>query len=236
MEKLINLFEDDFIRISYFLNNSDTVILSFSSTPRIPSGQEIAEEQFIGTISKNGHSGIFIIDKTSSYGNKIDFAQIYSMIAPIVLGKTVHAVGYCMGGFLAIAMSKYLTIDKVIAVTPQWSIHPDFLLKDSYLLRFSNEIKDWKIKDLSDSFNESTDYYILSSHEDNDLHSISFFPKSLSNLRIFDFGPEFGHDLPEAIHGNLEALMMSCINGNPDAVDKFIQDYYKELDRSILYI
>lgn len=232
-EKLISLYEDDFLKITYFDKKSDDIVISFSSTPRLLQGEEVAIEQFIGTLSRNNISGIFVIDKTSSYGNKISLAKIASLISPIVKDALrVHAIGYCMGGFLAIALSKSIYLNSVVAVTPQWSIHPDVLPPQSYLNIFSSQINEWAIKDLSGYFADDTRYYILNSDDPDDQHQIKYFPKQ-ENISIFEFGSAFGHDLPEALDGNLERLMLLCINNKGGLVTQFIEDYYKELGQSI---
>lgn len=227
LESLINLYEDDYLKITYFDKKSEDIVISFSSTPRLAQGEEVAIEQFIGTLSRNNISGIFVIDKTSSYGNRISLAKVASLISPIVKDALrVHAIGYCMGGFLAIALSKSIYLNSVVAVTPQWSIHPDVLPAESYLNIFTNQIDEWLIKDLSGYFLEDTRYYILNSDDPDDQHQIKYFPTQ-DNVTIFEFGPAFGHDLPEALDGELERLMLLCINNNGDQVEDFITGYYE---------
>jgi len=226
-ETLITLLDNEFVKISYFDKKSDDVVLSFSSTPRLAQGEEIAEEQFVGTLSNNNVTGIFIIDKQSSYGNKINFGEIAATIAPIIINaERVHAVGYCMGGFLAILMSKVISLHSVVAITPQWSIHPDILPESSYLREFTNRIDSWEVISLENSFNDTAKYFIFNSNDVDDQYQIQFFPEQ-ENLEIFEFGPATGHDLPEALGGKLEELMFACINDNPKMVEDFIDSYYK---------
>lgn len=226
-EILTNLYEDDFLKITYFDKKSEDLVISFSSTPRLMQDEAVAIEQFIGTLSRNEISGIFVIDKTSSYGNKISLAKIASLISPITKNALrVHSIGYCMGGFLAIAISKFIHLNSVVAVTPQWSIHPDVLPSESYLNIFTNKIDEWLIKDLSGHFVEGTRYYVLNSDDPDDQHQIKYFPVQ-SNVEIFEFGPAFGHDLPEQLDGDLERLMLLCINNEGTLVKEFIDSYYE---------
>jgi hypothetical protein len=225
--ELTELINDEFLKITYFDKESDDIFLAFSSTPRLAQGEEVAIEQFIGTLSNNKKAAIFIIDKQSSYGNKIDMKKIADLISPIIAGRNTHSIGYCMGGFLAIDMSNYISIDSVVAMTPQWSIHPDILPKNSYLNIFTNNIDSWKIKDLSQSFNSQTRYFIFNSHDGDDQYQIGFFPER-PNLKIFEFGVAFGHDLPEALNdGTLESLMLNCVYGDSHLVSDFISSYYE---------
>lgn len=223
----MTLIDNDTLKITYFDKDSDDIFLSFSSTPRLAQGEEIAMEQFVGTLSNNNKAGIFIIDKQSSYGNKISMEDIANLVSPIINNRKTYAVGYCMGGFLAIDMSRCVKIESVVAITPQWSIHPDILPKDSYLNVFTDKIESWKIPDLSNSFNNETNYFIFNSDDGDDQYQIQFFP-ALDNLKIFEFGPAFGHDLPGTLNdGRLESLMLSCMYGESSLVSEFISNYYK---------
>jgi hypothetical protein len=233
--ELKTLIDNDFVKVNYFDAKSSDVVISFSSTPRVDQEEEIAIEQFIGTLSKQDITGIFIVDKQSSYGNKINFSEIAAAIAPIIIkADRVHAIGYCMGGFLAILMSKVINLSSVVAITPQWSIHPDVLPSDSYLNRFTREINDWVYPTLEGKFAENTNYYIFNSDDPDDQHQIKYFPNDLDNIYIYEFGPAFGHDLPESLDGKLEELMLSCIFEGGQKVYDFIKDYYEELGQSIL--
>ena len=132
-----------------------------------------------------------------------------------------------MGGFLAIAFSNVYPVNNVVAMTPQWSIHPDILPAESYLNYFTDRISDWKIKDLSDAFVDETNYFIFNSDNEDDQYQIRLFPKQ-DNIDVYEFGPAFDHDLPEALPpGVLEKLMMSCLEqGKDNMVRSFISDYY----------
>ena len=232
IRSLTTLIDNEDVLVNYFDAKSKDVVLSFSSTPRLAQGEEVAIEQFIGTLSNNNLTSIFVIDKKSSYGNKISLEEIAAAIAPILIrADRVHAVGYCMGGFLAILMSKIINIESVVAITPQWSIHPEYLPDNSYLREFTNRITKWKYPTLHGSFRDHTKYYIFNSDDPDDQEQIKHFPQQ-KNIHIFEFGPAFGHDLPEALDGKLEELMLSCMFYGPDTTNNFIKDYYKELGQS----
>jgi predicted esterase YcpF (UPF0227 family) len=219
LEELHLIERNDTHKISYFEKDSDDVIISFSSTPRI--GDVEGHEQFIGTLSQNNKTSIFIIDLKNSYGNSLDWDRVASLILPIIKGRRVHAIGYCMGGFLATVLSKYINIDVVVSITPQYSIHPDLMPAYSFLRIWSDQIKEWKIKSLDDYFSSTTKYYILSSEDRDDVDQMAMYPE-LPNIKQFIF-PGTGHDLPAVLDDNLGMLILSCINDKPEIVENFIQ-------------
>ena len=63
-----------------------------------------------------------------------------------------------MGGFNAIMFSNFFSIKKVIAFSPQFSIHPD-LSKDKTYLNYAARIKKWKYKQLN--FINKTKYLLI---------------------------------------------------------------------------
>jgi hypothetical protein len=225
-KELAVIEENDFWRISVIEDsNFDHVSISFSSTPRI--GEKFATEEFVGTVSAIGTS-LFVIDKTNSYGNKIDIYHIANTINQYVQNKTVSLVGFCMGGFLGIAFSKLINnVKNVVAITPQWSVHPEYV-GDTYLKRYTTKISDWKIKTLDDSFDDSINYYIFASDDPTDILQTSYFPQDRANIRIFRFGPDFDHDLPGQLGNNLSKFVTECFKDNTKNIDAFIEQYYED--------
>jgi hypothetical protein len=215
------LEENDLWKISIIHGNTDTVTISFSSTPRI--GEPFAEEQFIHTSIKHG-TAIFIIDKTSSYGNRLSWEKIVELIYPYTINKKLQSVGFCMGGFLAIAMSKYLKFDSVVAFTPQYSILEEYLIPDSYMIElYTKKISEWKIKTLDGHFEDDTSYYIFSSSDPDDLWQIKHFPKQ-ENIKVFQFGDKYNHDLPGLLGDNMDIFVEKCFQKDTKAIEVFISN------------
>ena len=219
LEELVLIEKTKDHKISYFEKGSDDVVISFSSTPRI--GDEEGHEQFIGTMSQNNKTAIFIIDLDNSYGNNLDWDHIVSLIKPIINGRRVSAVGYCMGGFLATVLSKYIEIDTVVSITPQFSIHPNLMPSYSFLRIWADRINDWKIESLDGHFVNNTNYYIFGSEYIDDTDQINMYPE-LPNITKFIF-PGTSHDLPAVLDEHLGRLMLACIDGNPKMVADFIE-------------
>jgi hypothetical protein len=222
-KEIITLFEDDFCRISMIDGDTEVVTVSISSTPRI--GEEFSKEEFVKTSTKDGKA-VFLIDKTSSYGNRLDWNLIIDTLSPHLVDKDVRAIGFCMGGFLATVLSKYFKIHSVVAVTPQYSIMPEFLQDNSYLLAlYTKSISEWKVPSLEGYFQEETNYYIFASSDEEDMVQIANFPIQ-DNVFIFDFGEDYGHSLPGQLGADLEVLVEACFEHEPWVVTDFIEDHY----------
>jgi hypothetical protein len=208
-EQMTVLEDSEFLKISYIEKDSDYVVVSFSSTP--PDDTE-PHEQFITTLTDKRVTGIYVVDKTSSYGNKIDWQRIVNAVNGIANGRKVVAIGYCMGGTLAVALTKYMPVSYVLAITPQYSIHPYILPKDSFLNRWANQIDDWKMPSLEGFINNLTNYVIVSTNNYDDSFQDKLFPVQ-DNVRKIIFDTD-RHDLPKVIGDDLEEFMFDLIKSN----------------------
>lgn len=231
MKDIVVLEETDLWRISMIDGDTDIVTVSISSSPRI--GQEFANEEFIGTASKDGKA-IFLIDKTNSFGNRLDWPHIIELLAAHLDGKKVRAIGFCMGGFLATVLSKYFNIDSVVAITPQYGVAPEYFPKEQigtddfqwFLNLYTNKIDHFYIPSLDGYFQDRTQYYILNSSSELDQLQIKYFPKQ-DNIVIFEFGKDFDHGLPGQLGESLPVLVDACFNHKPEVVTQFIDNHYK---------
>jgi|AntAceMinimDraft_13_1070369.scaffolds.fasta_scaffold00014_9 predicted esterase YcpF (UPF0227 family) len=222
-KEIITLFEDDFCRISMIDGDGDIVTLSISSSPRI--GEDFSSEEFIKTSTKDG-KGVFLIDKTNSFGNRLDWDVVIDTLSPHLVDKDVRAVGFCLGGFLATVLSKHFRIHSVVAITPQYSVMPEYMPEDSFMLgMYTNSITEWKIPSLEGYFQEDTNYYVFASCEADDKIQIAHFPIQ-DNVFIFDFGDDYDHGLPGQLGIDLETLVEACFEHEPWVVTDFIEDHY----------
>jgi hypothetical protein len=237
MKELIVLHEDDLLRISMVDSDGDPnlVALSISSSPRI--GESVAKEEFFGTVTSISGKAIFIIDKTSSFGNRLDWDLIQTILNPHLEGKTVRAVGFCMGGFLAVVLSKYFNIDAVVAITPQYGVSPDYFIRDEsdsnpdrfkwFTDLYTDKIDVFHIPDLTGYFQDRTQYYVLHGCFDLDLMQVKYFPVQ-DNVTIIDFGENFSHGLPGDLGDDLPTIVNACAEHKPEIVFDYISNYYND--------
>ena len=225
MKDIITLDENDLWRISMIDGDTDIVTISISSSPRI--GQEFANEEFIGTASKDGKA-IFLIDKTNSFGNRLDWPHILDVIAPHLESKDVRAIGFCMGGFLATVLTKHFNIHCVVAITPQYGVAPEYFPNGEckwFTDLYTDRIDTFHIPSLDGYFQEHTNYYIFNSSGDLDQLQIKYFPEA-DNIFIFEFGEDYDHGLPGQLGNDLEVLVAACFEHEPWVVSEFIEDHY----------
>ena len=209
ISQLVVVEDTDDLRISYIEKDSEFVVLSFSSTP--PDNTR-PHEQFITTLTNKSVTGIYVVDKKSSYGNGIDWIRIQNAVTAIANGRKIVSVGYCMGATLAVISTRYLPIPYVLGITPQYSIHPSILPKESFLNRWSDGIEEWKIPSLDGYINEKTDYVLLGTKNYDDVFQAGMFPQ-MDNIRHITFDTT-SHDLPRLIGSDLGEIMIDLISSD----------------------
>jgi len=157
--------------IDYFNNNKKTTVLSFSSIGR---GRRYIQQNEFFYLTKK-YNVLFIKDITRSWFNNIDIKYIKSF-----LKKNNYAIGFSMGAFNAIIFSTLYPIKKLIAFSPQFSIHPK-ISEDNSFLNFAAQIKKWKYNKLK--FSKNTKYLLIFGDNNKEKYHMSMMPKQ-KNIKI----------------------------------------------------
>ena len=157
--------------IDYFNNNEKTTVLSFSSIGR---GRKYIQQNEFFYLTKK-YNVLFIKDITRSWFNNIDIKYIKSF-----LKKNNYAIGFSMGAFNAIIFSTLYPIKKLIAFSPQFSIHPK-ISEDDTFLNFAAKIKKWKYNKLK--FSKNTKYLLIFGDNNKEKYHMSMIPKQ-KNIKI----------------------------------------------------
>ena len=159
--------------INQYYTSKKKTCLSFSS---IGQGTKyIQHEEFFNLTKK--YNVFFIRDITRSWFNNVDIKLIKKFLNK---RRINFAIGYSMGGFNAIIFSTLYKIRKVIAFSPQFSIHPK-ISKDKSFLNYASRIKEWKYPQLK--FSENTDYLLIFGDSSLEKYHASLIPKK-KNIKI----------------------------------------------------
>jgi len=158
--------------IDYFYRNKKVTVISFSSIGR---GRKYIQQNEFFNLTKK-YNVMFVKDITRSWFNNIDTNYIKSFLKK----NNNYAIGHSMGAFNAIIYSTLHPIKKVIAFSPQFSIHPK-ISKDNTFLNFAANITEWKYKRLK--FSEKTDYLLIFGDSDKEKYHMSMIPKR-KNIKL----------------------------------------------------
>ena len=157
--------------IDYFNNNKKITVLSFSSIGR---GRKYVQQNEFFHLTKKKNV-LFIKDITRSWFNNVDVKYIKSF-----LKNNNYAIGFSMGAFNAIIFSTLYPIKKLIAFSPQFSIHPN-ISKDDSFLNFAAQITKWKYDKLK--FSKKTKYLFVFGDSAKEKYHMNLMPKQ-KNIKI----------------------------------------------------
>jgi esterase/lipase len=158
--------------INLYYTGKKKTVLSFSS---IGSGVRFSQNEEFFNLTKK-YNVLFVRDITRSWFNNVDVKLIKKNIAK----KDCYAIGHSMGAFNAIIFSTLYDVEKVIAFSPQFSIHPN-ITKDTTFRNYALRIKEWRYPKLE--FSKNTDYLLIFGDDAKEKYHASLMPKQ-KNIKI----------------------------------------------------
>jgi len=162
------------IIINQYYTNKKKTIFAFSS---IGGGTKYIQNEEFFNLTKI-YNVFFVRDATRSWFNNIDIELIKKNARK---RKIDCAIGYSMGAFNAIIFSSLFAVKRVVAISPQFSIHPK-ISKDKTFLNYAARIKEWKYPQLK--FSKNTNYFLVFGDSDKEKYHSSLIPKQ-KNIKIF---------------------------------------------------
>lgn len=158
------LLEDDDLAVWFHEGTSNRLVVSFSGID----GKTVAVPGpvFARSASDHGkHHVLFISDPKRTWLNGEGLvARIADLIdeARKACGATeTGAVGTSMGAFAALYMAGVTEIDTVLALSPQFSIHPEVVGEDKRWWYFRKYISEHRVRTAMDRISETTTYHIV---------------------------------------------------------------------------
>ncbi|MCR9108335.1 hypothetical protein [uncultured Marivita sp.] len=174
------VYESGPLRIRYLKGESADLIVSFSGVGKQRSVEPPPEFPGIASADRQNHV-LFVSDMSRSWLNGDGMAgQILRCIqatADHVKAARVIALGNSMGGTMALHLSRYFGFEKVIAFTPQYSVHPDDVPEEDRWHYFRKRIRTFHFPRVEALRPEATKYFIFHGDENRELAHALRFPR-----------------------------------------------------------
>jgi hypothetical protein len=209
----ITLLDNDKLKVSALKHESNYLTLCFTGIGHAFGGVDVQSEEFIR--SSERATSLFIVDKQRSWGNDIDFIKIADLVSSFGDDKIINSIGNSMGGFLAILATKFVPITNCVAIVPQFSVHKSVFPSENRWDNYVNNIRNWRYIDLSDAFNDTTNYYVLAGRGGADDCHIERIPSKPNVRKILFKGHRFEHEVARALKadGKLYDVINDCFSG-----------------------
>lgn len=174
--------------LSYLPGRSSRLVISFSGV-----GLDNIAVPKIECAELAGEGGenhvLFVVDASRSWLNfrgmmarlKTAVAQLRDAIQP----SRVVAIGNSMGGSAALIFAAEAQVDAVLAIAPQYSVHPDLMPRETRWIEFTAKVSDWVYPTVPDLSGRAVDVVIL--------HGT--MPREMMHARRFGRGANVDHYL-----------------------------------------
>jgi len=194
-------------------------ILCFTGIGHAIGGIDVQSEEFLRASASA--TALFVVDKTRSWGNHIDWAALREAVAPHIAGRTLHTLGNSMGGFLAILATRFFEVDVAVAFAPQYSVHPEQMPDEHRWDDYVQGIRRWRWPSLDGAFQARTRYYVLAGVGGADDAHLARFPVLPNLHKLWFRDPGFQHHVAQRLkqEGCLYEVIARCLQGQaPEAL------------------
>ena len=152
------------LSVQYLAGRGTRLVVSFAGVGK--SRKQTPPREFVGSASGGGENHVlFISDQSRSWMNGPGVAD--AILRPVTSyceanGITeVVALGNSMGGFSAIVLADLMPIRTVIALSPQFSVHPDLVPEENRWGYHRQRIDHWTFRDVGALDQSRTQYFIF---------------------------------------------------------------------------
>ncbi len=147
------------------------------------------------------HNALFIIDPNRTWLNGAGLierivAVVEAYVAEVNADEIV-TLGHSMGGFAAIVLSDYLPVKTVVALSPQYSVHPDIVGDDPRWKYFRRRIEAHRIGGVAEHMGPATSYHVFHGGRKVERPQRDRFPVA-ENL-FHTVLPEIAHQVPQKL-------------------------------------
>lgn len=212
--------------LSYLRGTDETLVVSLASV-----GSKRAEQpppEFFKLASQGGKNHVlFVSDASRSWLNGSGLAErIVSAIertAEETKAARIVALGNSMGGTMALLLARLTRIDTVLAVVPQFSVHPKRVPEETRWHFFRNQITEWPFEAVDDLPPEQTQTIILHGGTADECMHLDQFSTG-PNTKHFVF-PDLDHHLGRRLRKQklLGAIVRRAIAGQNWRMRRAIQ-------------
>lgn len=197
MQEAKTIYEDDLLCVSTLTREGSSngrSLVSFTGVGHNLAGLDVQQPEFFRS-GDDYDSITFVIDRTRSWGNSVNFDTVSGVLRPIVRDTEVHVLGNSMGGFLALLAPDVLSVPVAccLAIVPQFSVHPDIVPWEDRWPEYTDQIVDWVYPSIEGHIVDECDYTVLTGGRPKDKRHVKMIPDG-DNISKFIF-EGFNHQL-----------------------------------------
>ncbi|PRY80382.1 hypothetical protein CLV80_101234 [Yoonia maritima] len=226
MVELIDIASSYPLIVKYVEGVNDQLMVVFSGVGH--SRRKPPKIEFFGAATTNNCNHVlFISDESRSWLNSpgID-AEIIGLIKLLMEEHSINnlvLLGNSMGATMALLLSPQLPTNTTIALTPQYSVHPDVVPAEARWSNFRKNITEYKYKSVELLPNTQQQTYIVHGSSRGELVHALRFPEVQGYRHFILRG--YGHALAARLkqQDSLTPLIASAMAGRPRRFKNIVQ-------------
>jgi dienelactone hydrolase len=204
------------LHLSFVAGVSKRLVVAFAGVGS--KRHETPPEEFPRIAHGGGENNVlFVSDDSRSWVNgdgMADFlCETITDVAQEIEAQSIAAIGNSMGGSAAMIVASKMPVDTVVAVTPQYSVHPEVIPQETRWTYFRKKISNWPFKVMPDLRDRDCKVAILHGGTPDELRHAEMFPQD-AGYDHFIF-PEHGHRVARGLNkaGQLAPIVTQGILG-----------------------
>jgi pimeloyl-ACP methyl ester carboxylesterase len=186
--------------VAYMRGTGKRLVVTLGGVGTKPN--EMPPFEFVGTASQGGENHVILVtEQARTWMNSPDLPEaIVKEIETVVAREAIDevvAIGNSMGGFMALVLPTLTRVDTVVALSPQFSMHPNVVPEETRWQKWRRRFPTYRFRQVP-APQDGTRYVVL--HGDTPEERIHWarFPKAPKTFNHFILRGE-SHDLVKAL-------------------------------------
>lgn len=214
------------LNLAYLPGTGDRLVIAIAGVGK--GRGNVQPFELVGTASDHGKNHVLLVaDPLRCWMNHPDYAaelkaQIEAMVE-VFSPKEVVALGNSMGGFMAIHLADIVPIDTVIALTPQYSVHPELVPEETRWQHYRGNIKTWLYPDIGKMAAPGTTYFVFHGDSPGEQRHWRHLPKdgNLYHFILSKSGHRLAFDLKK--RNVLNRIIIAAMDHRPRILRKVLE-------------
>lgn len=187
--------------LNYSPGRSGRLVVSIAGVGR--NRKQVPPPEFARIAHWNGENHVlYVSDESRSWLNGPGLAEFLvdavKGVAEQIGAEQICVVGNSMGGTMAMILASLMPIDHVVAIAPQFSVHPELIPEEDRWSYFRDRIRDWPYAQVPDLRHTDSEVTLLHGGSPDELRHALRFPADAGYWHyIF---PQMGHVLARGLH------------------------------------
>lgn len=189
------------LHLRYSPGRSRRLVVSIAGVGR--KRRQVPPVEFARIAHWNGENHVlYVSDESRSWLNGPGLAEFLvdavKGVAEQIGAEQICVVGNSMGASMAMILAALMPIDHVVAITPQFSVHPERMPEEERWGYFRDRICDWPFPEMPDLRHTDSEITLLHGGSPDELRHALRFPADAGYWHyIF---PHMGHELARILH------------------------------------